>query len=48
MGSWLFRVQPWLSARLGVSYLNQPYGASGRIEAFRRVRSDLELIAVNP
>ncbi len=47
-GSWLFRVQPWLSARLGISYLNQPADASGRIDAFRRVRSNLELIAVNP
>jgi hypothetical protein len=47
-GSWLYRFAPWLSARLGVSYLNQPEGASGRVEAFRRLRSDIELIATNP
>jgi hypothetical protein len=46
--SWTLRLQPWLATRVGLSYLNQPADPGGRFDAFRRVRSDVELVAVSP
>ncbi len=42
------RVQPWLNARLGASFLREPvgwFGATGPL--FRRIRLDAELIVVS-
>ena len=46
--AWTFRLMPWLATRLALSYLNQPADPSGRFDAFRRVRSDVALVAVSP
>ena len=46
---WLLRrIQPWLSARIGASYLRQPVGNDPGVPVYRRVRMDAELTAMLP
>ena len=47
-GSWTFRLLPWIATRVGLAYLNQPADPSGHYDAFRRLRSDVELVAISP
>jgi hypothetical protein len=41
------RVQPWLNARLGASYLREPIGVPTSGPIYRRIRLDAELIVLH-
>lgn len=41
------RIQPWLNARIGASYLREPIGRPRSGPVFRRIRLDAELIVLH-